>query len=113
MRISRGVRAALVDWNGRAEGDQIAPALIGSIRSKMLRDIRESVEVWAMNEGLGQVSVPRISDEPYLRLIEDQPMNWLPEGPWDSWDEWITIQILAAIEAGTESPVGGDQSHRA
>ena len=98
------VRAELVDWNGKAEGDQVAPALIGWIRSKMLRDIRESVELWAMNEGLGRVSVPRISDEPYLRLIEDQPMNWLPEGPWDSWDEWITIQILAAIEEGVESP---------
>jgi penicillin amidase len=57
-----------------------------------------------MNEGFGRVSVPRISDEPYLRLIEDQPMNWLPEGPWDSWDEWVTIQILAAIEADVESP---------
>ncbi len=98
------VRAELLDWDGRAEGDQVAPALIGWIRSKMLRDIRESIELWAMNEGLGRVSVPRISDEPYLRLIEDQPMNWLPEGPWDSWDEWITLQILAAIEEGAESP---------
>ena len=98
------VRSELRAWNGKAEGDQVAPALIAQIRSRMLRDLRTSVELWVKNQGLGTVNVPRISDEPYLRLIEDKPMNWLPEGPWETWDEWIRMQVRASVEAGAESP---------
>ncbi|HAW96560.1 MAG: hypothetical protein CMJ33_08640 [Phycisphaerae bacterium] len=98
------IRSELRAWDGRAEGDQIAPALIGWIRSQVLRDMRAAIELWAKNEGYGDVSVPRISDEPYLRLIEDEPLNWLPEGPWDTWTEWLRIQILAALEAEADSP---------
>ena len=98
------IRSELRAWDGRAEGDQIAPALIGWIRSQVLRDMRAAIELWAKNEGYGDVSVPRISDEPYLRLLEDEPLNWLPEGPWDTWTEWLRIQILAALEAEADAP---------
>ena len=103
----REVREALLAWNGRAETDQIGVTLITDARSRMINDIRKGVREWAAKTGHGSsMRIPETSDEPYLRVIEDQKINWLPEGPESNWNEWIRSHVRDSVEAGALSPWG-------
>jgi penicillin amidase len=103
----REVREALLAWNGRAETDQVGVTLITDARGRMINDIRQAVSDWAAKAGHGtSMRIPETSDEPYLRVIEDQKMNWLPEGPESNWNEWIRSHVRDSVAAGALSPWG-------
>ena len=103
----REVREALLAWNGRADTGEVAVTLINDARGRMIGDLREAVRGWAADSGYGtSIRVPVTSEEPYLRVIEDQKMNWLPEGPESDWTEWIRAHVRDSVEAGALSPWG-------
>ncbi|MAJ45854.1 MAG: hypothetical protein CBC35_00880 [Planctomycetes bacterium TMED75] len=103
----REVREALLKWNGRAETDQVGVTLITDARGRMINDIRQAVSDWAAQAGHGTaMRIPQTSDEPYLRVIEDQKMNWLPEGPESNWNEWIRSHVRDSVQSGALSPWG-------
>ena len=103
----REVRQALLAWNGRADTDQVGVTLITDARGRMINDIRRSVRDWAAKAGHGtSMRIPETSDEPFLRVIEDQKLNWLPEGPESDWNEWIRSHVRDSVQAGALSPWG-------
>ena len=103
----RGVREALLAWNGRADPQEVGVTLIADARNRMVGDLRGAVRDWAAKSGYGtSMRIPETSEEPYLRVIEDQKMNWLPEGPESDWNEWIRAHVRDAVEAGALSPWG-------
>ena len=100
-------RKALVEWNGRADVDQVGVTLLGDARDRMIHDIKDSVRDWAIREDLGEaIVIPEISDEPYLRVIEDRKMNWLPQGPEPDWDAWIRNNVRESVASGALVPWG-------
>ncbi|MEE2681501.1 MAG: penicillin acylase family protein [Planctomycetota bacterium] len=103
----RAVREALLSWNGRAEPQEVGVTLINDARSRMIGDLRQAIRQWAADSGHGTaIRVPVTSEEPYLRVIEDQKINWLPEGPESDWNEWVRAHVRDSVEAGSLSPWG-------
>ncbi len=100
-------RTSLLEWNGRAELDQTAVSLLGDARDRMMGDLTASIRDWAEARGLGTaIVIPEISDEPYLRVIEDRKANWLPPGPDADWPDWIRRHVRESVASGALVPWG-------
>ena len=99
-------RQALLEWNGRADTDQVGITLLESARRSMLNDLSVAVAAWAAEQGYGNFSEAYMHEEPYLRVIEDQAPNWLPPGEAQDWNEWIRLHVRDAVENGALVPWG-------
>ena len=99
-------REAIVAWNSRADTDQVGITLLDDVRMRSLEDISAAVATWAGEEELGTFDEAYLHEEPYLRVIEDQPENWLPPGKAESWREWLRDQVRASVAEGNLRPWG-------
>lgn len=99
-------REAILAWNSRADPDQVGITLLDDIRTQSLEDLSAAVAAWAREQGLGQLDEVYLHEEPYLRIIEDRPENWLPPGDEESWPEWIRMQVRGAVARGALRPWG-------
>ena len=99
-------RKAVLEWNSRADTDQVGITLLEDLRSRMLDEMTIAVADWARQQGLGDFPRAYRNEEPYLRAIEDELPNWLPPGEAEDWHAWARQHIRDSIEEGSLAPWG-------
>jgi penicillin amidase len=99
-------RTAILEWNGRADVDQVGVTLLDDVRMSALEELSSAVATWAEEQGLGVFDEAYLHEEPYLRVIEDQADNWLPPGDADSWQLWLRGHVRDAVARGSIRPWG-------
>ncbi len=99
-------RALIAAWNGRADADQPAVALLSAFQRSIERRFAAMLVAW-MRAKAGQplpgLEIRAVHDEPWLRVLETKPANWLPSGYAD-WNEFLRAALAeaAAKEPGIE-----------
>lgn len=99
-------REAILEWNGRADVDQVGATLLSSIRMRSLEELSAAVADWAGRSGLGSFDEAYLHEEPYLRVIEDRAPNWLPPGEDADWPAWLRRKVGESVAEGALRPWG-------
>lgn len=100
------LRSIAASWSGTADESERGPVVLGAVRSAVsqsllraiLRRAAESCGVEVPDEEIRGFRVG--SDEPWLRLLEEQPPHLLPRGS-GSWQEFV-LSRLSAVAARPE-----------
>jgi penicillin amidase len=99
-------RESINRWNGRADADQPAVALLSAFQRSLERRFAAMLVAW-MRAQAGQplqgLEVRAVHDEPWLRVLETKPANWLPSG-YEDWKDFLRAALAeaAAKEPGVE-----------
>lgn len=102
----QSAREAIVTWNGRADTDQVGITVLDRARRAMLDELSQGVAAWAREEGLGDFEDAYVHEEPYLRVIEDESPNWLPQGEAEDWRTWVRQHVRDVVNQGSLVPWG-------
>ncbi|MDI9410950.1 MAG: penicillin acylase family protein [Bacteroidia bacterium] len=99
-------REAIAAWNGRADADQRAVALLSAFQRAIERRFAAVLVAWMRTKAgrpLPGLEIRAVHDEPWLRVLETKPANWLPSGYAD-WNEFLRAALAeaAAKEPGIE-----------
>ncbi len=96
-------RALIAGWNGRADADQPAVALLSAFQRSIERRFAAMLVAW-MRAKAGQplpgLEIRAVHDEPWLRVLETKPANWLPSG----YHDWNDFLRAALAEAASKEP---------
>jgi penicillin amidase len=99
-------RESITRWNGRADADQPAVALLSAFQRSLERRFAAMLVAW-MRAMAGQplqgLEIRAVHDEPWLRVLETKPANWLPSG-YEDWKDFLRAALAeaAAKEPGVE-----------
>ena len=96
-------RDVIAAWNGRADADQPAVALLSAFQRSIERRFAAMLVAW-MRQQAGQplpgLEIRAVHDEPWLRILETKPGNWLPSG----YADWNDFLRAALVEAASKEP---------
>jgi len=96
-------RESIAAWNGRADADQPAVALLSAFHKSLDRRFAAMLMSWIRTnsgESLPSLAIRSVHDEPWLRVLETQPANWLPSG----YTDWNDFLRAALVEAASKEP---------
>lgn len=94
------LREALRSWDGTADADQAAVAVLSAFQKALERRFLASLGAWMKAQPGGEgarTDLRSVHDEPWLRLLEERPAHWLPSG-FSDWDEFIRAAFAEAAE---------------
>ena len=96
-------REVLRDWNGHADIDQRAVALLSEFQSTIERRFSKAIAAWVKSTSGHDVKIRSVFDETWLRVVEARPPHWLPSG-YSSWDAFLVSALEEALvkEPATE-----------
>ncbi|HEX7079890.1 MAG TPA: penicillin acylase family protein [Gammaproteobacteria bacterium] len=103
--VLAAARQRIADWNGRADATEVGFRLV-YVCYRALRE-RVLAPLLAPVRAADPAFVYRwpLSDEPMRRLLEERPLDWLPEG-FDDWDAFLRDVVVDAIQALEHAPAG-------
>ncbi|MBM4110969.1 MAG: penicillin acylase family protein [Phycisphaerae bacterium] len=96
-------RESIAAWNGRADADQPAVALLSAFQRSIERRFALMLMSWVRaqsGESLPGLAIRSVNDEPWLRVLESRPPNWLPAG----YADWNDFTLAALAEAAAKEP---------
>ena len=100
------LHGTIAAWNGRADEDQPAVALLTTFQRTIERRFAAMLIAWMERQAgrpLPNAELRSVHDEPWLRVLEARPSNWLPSDYAD-WDDFVRSALVSAAsrEPGTE-----------
>ncbi len=98
------LRVYLRDWDGNAGSGSPHFRAVVRTGSQLLNGVLSPLLAPVRLEAPGFRYTWEMSDEPALRILEEQPEHLLPEG-YPDWDRYIQSLLLLAVES-LESPDG-------
>lgn len=102
-------RAAVAAWNGRADADQAAVAILSAMQREVASQLQGAVSDWCQSRTGESLTLRTVVDEPWLRVIEQRPDNWLP-AEFASWNEFLLACATKACNRESGSASWGERN---
>lgn len=102
----RAAREHIVEWNGRADTDQVGFRILQLYYNELLDAVLGPLLAPSIAADPDFVYRWPLADEPLRRIVEERPSHLLPAN-WSSWDEMLREElrdVLAAVDADPERP---------
>ena len=105
-------RTCIAGWNGRADADQPAVAVLSAFQRALERRFAAALIAWMRQQAgapLPGLEIRAVHDEPWLRVLESRPPNWLPSG-FKDWDGFIRAALEEALTKEPGSAPWGERN---